>query len=766
MITLDNAKKIKYLLAKNEYALEKPRVLQFPINDICNSRCQMCNIWEQKQDDEISPEQVTRILKNELFSDLQAVGINGGEPTLRKDLARLVEAIFIGRPTVKRISLITNGYKSEEVIQRITEASNVAHKYGAAVDLMVSLDGYADVHDRVRRRDGFFKRSTTVLNYFKQNNLVDNLRVGCTIIKENADHLFDLHDYCDSIDVYVKYRLGIQHKRLYTENITMPYELNKGQRYNIVEFFHGLINHYEKDMAQIRVYKSLIGQLTEGRARTAGCDWKHRGATLTSRGELMYCAVESDVVVNAINENDLQGKYFKSEDHLKDIVKNKCDSCSHDYMGMPPPNEVRRELSIKIKSAVKSKIFLGSNALTENIKMRYKAIKFENSIKKDDLKINFSAKISKNGSAIICGWYGTETLGDKAILAGICTSLRGHIGGIKIYICSLNKYLTEVTVEQMPELEGCEVLTYDEAFDRADAVDYMIFGGGPIMAIPEIGKMEALFLKSKNAGVKTVVAGCGVGPMGEAYINDSIKRLLQMSDVRIYRDKKSFDHVEKMGLKGGEDIIAEDPAFTWIESVAAGVPYEKGETKKLLLGLREFPFEAYARGFSVEACNNISFNYEDALKKALQYLLKEYSELVIVPIPMCTNHFGDDDRWYYRRILKDLPKNRIDFSMLGAELSPIEYAKAFKSASAAIAMRFHSLVFSIGFSVPVIALDYTLGKGKVNSLAQKYSIPVSSLESVTEDFIVNNIKSMMNSDGKAKYDVDLKFKNEFCSNLG
>src|SRR4051812_41896991 len=44
-----------------QYLPPKPRVIQFPVNDICNSRCVMCNIWQRKRDKEITPDELRAI---------------------------------------------------------------------------------------------------------------------------------------------------------------------------------------------------------------------------------------------------------------------------------------------------------------------------------------------------------------------------------------------------------------------------------------------------------------------------------------------------------------------------------------------------------------------------------------------------------------------------------------------------------------------------------------------------------------------------------
>ncbi len=78
------------------------------------------------------------------------MGINGGEPTLRKDLAEIVDVLFTNLPKLSGIALITNSLNSSQVIERIGEIGQVIKSHSGNLDVMVSLDGVGEVHDRVR----------------------------------------------------------------------------------------------------------------------------------------------------------------------------------------------------------------------------------------------------------------------------------------------------------------------------------------------------------------------------------------------------------------------------------------------------------------------------------------------------------------------------------------------------------------------------------------------------------------------------------------
>lgn len=189
---------LRHSLFRHGTALEKPLVIQFPVIDTCNSRCQMCRIWENKKSHDITVEELRKGLSSELFSRVEGIGFNGGEPTLRDDLIELVEVVLDQLPNLKNVSLITNAYKYLQVIEQIEKMGRLVRSRGKHFDVMISLDGFGDVHDRVRGRSGNFENAKKVLAFLSDFDGVDNVRIGCTVIRENVFHLADLFEFCVS----------------------------------------------------------------------------------------------------------------------------------------------------------------------------------------------------------------------------------------------------------------------------------------------------------------------------------------------------------------------------------------------------------------------------------------------------------------------------------------------------------------------------------------------------------------------------------------
>lgn len=767
-----------YLSTKRKpWPLQKPVVIQFPVDDICNAKCQMCNIWKQKFDYHISPDELRAILSNPLFSEVLSVGINGGEPTLRRDLAKLVVVIFETLPKVQNISLITNGLNSQQVIERISQIGEVVKNYNGKLDVMVSLDGVGDIHDKVRGRNGNFNNALKVIDFIQSYDSVTSKRLGCTVIKENVYDVENLLDFAISNNIYIKYRLGIPHQRLYSQDLNDPFNLCLAERYHFSVFLNNLIIHYDNSQLQKFFYRSLIGQLMYQNPRIAGCDWQHRGVTLSSRGEILYCAVASKTLGSALTQ-DSSNLYFGNQSHLNEIIVNNCDSCSHDYVGLPPTKILLQEYAekfinkVRLNNTLKSIRYLSPLLPLKNIitgfifrqRMANFGFDFHSSRPLVPSKTVKLPIFDNTYKIMICGWYGTETLGDKAILGGVIESLKRSLGKIEVHLVSLELYISQMTASQMIELENIYLYSIRQALEKVSAMNLVVFGGGPLMAINNMAEMVCIFQKATTLSIPTLIAGCGVGPLGKSHHNKSITTLLKLSSFRIYRDRKSLMLASSLGVDTTDDLVSEDPALSWVcyNYSNQRFQFQKHEQPTLILGLRDWPYDEYAPWLTHDQGKKTKENFEFQILLALELFCNEFPDFNIIPFPMCTNHIGGDDRWFYRKLFRTEQSiiNNLDFTYLSKEITPLDALKVFASSSLALTMRFHSLVFALGCNVPTVSIDYTLGKGKVKSLSEKSGIESISLDKIEASYLCSLLKDTYKSNSQSKsYDIvrDLNF---------
>ncbi|MEK7644081.1 MAG: radical SAM protein [Patescibacteria group bacterium] len=153
------------------------------INYICNSKCIMCDIWQNKSYPEIPAEEYRK-----LPPSLRDINISGGETFLRRDI---VEVIRIVRATCPRARIVisTNGFMPEFIESQMKKILAIDPNIGVAV----SLDGVGEMHETIRRFPDAYNKSINTLERLKKLGMT-NLRLAFTIVRENVTHFSKVYD--------------------------------------------------------------------------------------------------------------------------------------------------------------------------------------------------------------------------------------------------------------------------------------------------------------------------------------------------------------------------------------------------------------------------------------------------------------------------------------------------------------------------------------------------------------------------------------------
>lgn len=173
-----------------------PNYLIFQITNRCNAACEHCFNWrkvqnpDNLQDRELSLEEIEKLTKK--LPPMLLVNLCGGEPTMRKDLPEIV-SLFTGNTGAKYITIPTNGFlpdKTEEVFGRIfRENPDTFFRMG------ISLDGWKEKHDRIRRHPGGFQKTLKTAKVFRElRNRYKNFFVEANIVfsRNTQDTIDDL----------------------------------------------------------------------------------------------------------------------------------------------------------------------------------------------------------------------------------------------------------------------------------------------------------------------------------------------------------------------------------------------------------------------------------------------------------------------------------------------------------------------------------------------------------------------------------------------
>lgn len=139
----------------------------------CNCRCMMCDIWRIQESRDITPGDLQPHLARFRELGVQWIVFSGGEPQLNPQWPELARVL---RNEGIRITILTAGLLLED------EAATVATSVD---DIIVSLDGPAEVHNRIRRVAGAFEKIAGGISAIREIRPEITIRARSTVQKAN-----------------------------------------------------------------------------------------------------------------------------------------------------------------------------------------------------------------------------------------------------------------------------------------------------------------------------------------------------------------------------------------------------------------------------------------------------------------------------------------------------------------------------------------------------------------------------------------------------
>ncbi|WP_298766061.1 radical SAM protein [uncultured Polaribacter sp.] len=336
-----------------------PKVIQLPITYNCNSKCVMCNVWQMDHSGEATVEEFAGFMQDDVFSKVESVGINGGEPSLVPNLDEYAAEI-LKLPSLKHLNIISHGFSPIPLFKSVEKIYKLCKEKNISFHISISLDGVGKIHNTVRGKKVFHKTTSTIDEIIKnQHKYCDTYNIGCTVINRNVDNLVELDTFADRKKYDIKFRLGIDNKRIESDQLRDQYSvLYSPLRQSAKEFFHYQLSK-SKDLSSKFKYFAIFYWLNASKPkRLLGCLWKDEGVTLDSRGELYYCAVASDSIGSL--RKDKGTKIFfddKNINYRKSIINNSCDGCIHDYSGQPEIKDSFKYIVDTIKAKYTMKMY-------------------------------------------------------------------------------------------------------------------------------------------------------------------------------------------------------------------------------------------------------------------------------------------------------------------------------------------------------------------------------------------------------------------------
>ena len=313
-------------------------------------------------------------------------------------------------------------------------------------------------------------------------------------------------------------------------------------------------------------------------------------------------------------------------------------------------------------------------------------------------------------AALVAGWWGSETIGDVAILGQLLVELRQVAPDATIAISSFRPSRTRETLRDL-QMEDVIVLPVGVRSGWATVASRcLVFGGGPLMESPSMPVWALRAWAARLAGASVALYACGVGPIRRWRTRLAISSLLRAATHVVLRDEASRRAFE--ALAGGRDAaVAFDPAYDYVAALPGRRPSR--DARQIALVLRA-PTRAYLEGEGEEAAAERLLG---VIGEALNRLQRERPDLHLIGLAMDTGHAESDDHQVYARLRAALDRpDRL--SVAPGRHSLAHVALGLASSKAALTVRFHGMVFALATGTPFVAIDYSPPAGKVSATAE------------------------------------------------
>lgn len=304
----------------------------------------MCGIWMQTETNELTLQELDRILSDPLFSRVEYINVNGGEPNLREDLVELTDLFILRFSRLKGISLNSNGLPPDKMVENAKRISTSCQKHKIRFSVSISLHQIGKKYDTISGvKDVYFKvmQALDGLAKINRNNLF-YLSVNCVITALNLHSVEEMLDWSKDNRVPINFTLGEVRDRFHNLAMAKEIEIKERDQVYLAWFLRKLAKRKTDYFQHALRYAHLADMIEFSAKRTLACHYALGGVILGSDGLLYYCK-NSKTIGNSrgkspyeiyFNENNL--RYWRES-----LIRDQCFKC--------PPNtfngiEVQKDL--------------------------------------------------------------------------------------------------------------------------------------------------------------------------------------------------------------------------------------------------------------------------------------------------------------------------------------------------------------------------------------------------------------------------------------
>jgi MoaA/NifB/PqqE/SkfB family radical SAM enzyme len=320
------------ILGANLRSPALPYKVTFVATYHCNFRCEMCNIWQKKSVNEMTPEEVGLFFDR--WSQFNWVHLTGGELFMRRDLDDLVAAIQKYNRSLYLLNFPTTGWFGDKTVSLVERT--LARGVGRLM-VTISLDGPKALHEEMRGLPGSFDKAIETfrrLRGIKRSNF--QTVVGMTLMAKNAGRVDDtLAAIREEIPDFRRseLHLNVGHESgHYFDNVGSPQV-----EHHHAEILRAVEDHRKQNGSSLNPvkfledrYQALIGTYYETGKSPLPCTALSSSCFIDAYWNLYPCSIWSEKVGNLRdNEFDLRGLWesTRRRDLRQNVIAENCAQC-------------------------------------------------------------------------------------------------------------------------------------------------------------------------------------------------------------------------------------------------------------------------------------------------------------------------------------------------------------------------------------------------------------------------------------------------------
>ena len=331
---------------KKPFVPGAPFLIVWDITYACNLKCKHCYSNSGKPlEDELSTDQVIKIIDVLDKQSIPAIAFSGGEPLIRKDIFQITKyandkGIYVG--------IATNGTMINKDKAKEMKKSGIEF-------VQISLDGATpETHDSFRGIDGIYNKTINGIKNCVEEEFFVN--IASTVTKYNYKEIPNIIDLCQKLKVnwFMAYNfIPTGRGEFIINNDLNPFEreellkklwdkLKKNKNINILSTAPQLsrvalqldYNNNKKIIPTHFYNPTLSNNLINLAEFIGGCGCGRFYCAIRPNGDIEPCVFFPYKVGNIINENFeniWENNKILNELRNKDILKGNCGKCDYRY---------------------------------------------------------------------------------------------------------------------------------------------------------------------------------------------------------------------------------------------------------------------------------------------------------------------------------------------------------------------------------------------------------------------------------------------------